>query len=151
MRQNPPNQIPEHRGFPNATGCLGAGGPVWYAVLAVSFLACSLNPVGAAGLAMRILKPHDMYSTPLGYAMTAGSFVIAAMGFIATERIAYLERHRRALEIASLLTCGAAFLAFALGFTIPAMVMWPIAAVLVAVGGLGFRSATRLPIPGMLG
>src|SRR5271155_4114085 len=104
MRQNPPNRNLGHPGFPGAAGCLGAGGPLWYVVLAVSFLACSLNPVGAAGLAMRILKPHDMYSTPLGCAMTAGSFMIAVMGFIATERIAYLERHRRPLEIASLLT-----------------------------------------------
>jgi len=124
---------------------------VWYGMLAVSFLACSLNPVGAAGLAMHILKPHDIYSTPLGYAMTAGSFVIAVMGFIATERVAYMERQRRALEFASLATCGAAVLAFVLGFTLPMVVMWPIAAVLVAVGGLGFRAATGLPVPGGAG
>jgi hypothetical protein len=142
MRQNSSNQSAVHPRNPGTAGCLGAGGPVWYAVLALSFLSCSLNPVGAAGLAMRILKPHDMYTTPLGTAMTAGSFVIALMGFIATERVAYLESHRRALEIASLLTCGAALLAFVLGFTLPVIVMWPIAAVLVAVGGLGFRGAS---------
>ena len=81
---------------------------MWYAVLALSFLSCSLNPVGIAGLAMHILKPHDIYSTQLGWALTAGSFVIALMGFIATERVAYLERNRRALEFASLAACGAA-------------------------------------------
>jgi len=149
MRQNKPNQIAGRRGFPGTAGCLGAGGPVWYTVLAVSFLACSLNPVGAAGLAMRILTPHDIYSTPLGWALTSGSFVVASMGFIATERIAYLERHRRALEIASLLACGAGVLAFALGFTLPAYIMWPIAAVLVLIGACGFRGATSLPIPDM--
>src|SRR5882724_3751744 len=126
MRQNTPNQTAERPGFRGAAGCFGAGGPAWYAVLAVSFLTCSLNPVGAAGLAKRILKSHDIYSTPLGWALTAGSFVIAIMGFIATERVAYLERHRHALEIASLLACGAGVLAFALGFTLPATIMWPI-------------------------
>lgn len=135
----------------NSPGCLGAGGPVWYAVLAVSFLSCSLNPVGAAGLAMRILTPHDIYSKPIGWALTAGSFVIAVMGFIATERIAYLERHRRALEFASLLACGAGVLAFALGFTLPAIIMWPIAAVLVLIGACGFRGTRGLPIPRMSG
>src|SRR5450432_3996241 len=132
----------------SSPGCLGAGGPVWYAVLAVSFLSCSLNPVGAAGLAMHILTPHDVYSKPVGWMLTAGSFVIAIMGFIATERIAYLERQRRPMEIASLLTCGAGLLAFVLGFTIPTYVMWPIAAVLVMVGGFGFRGASSLPVPG---
>jgi hypothetical protein len=95
-------------------------------VLAVSFLACSLNQVGAAGLALHILRALDTYSTPLGWALTAGSFVITSMGFIATERIAYLQRQHCALEIASLLACGAAVLAFALGFTLPIYVMWPI-------------------------
>ena len=133
----------------NATGCLGAGGPVWYAVLTVSFLSCSLNPVGAAGLAMRILTPHDMYSKPVGWLLTAGSFFIAMTGFIATERIAYLERQRRPLEIASLLACGSGLLAFALGFTLPMYVMWPIAAVLVLIGASGFRGTKHLPIPGL--
>ena len=124
---------------------------MWYAVLALSFLSCSLNPVGIAGLAMHILKPHDIYSTQLGWALTAGSFVIALMGFIATERVAYLERNRRALEFASLAACGAAVLAFALGFTMPVVVMWPTAAVLIAIGGLGFCGTTSLPVPGMQG
>ncbi len=132
-------------------GYLGAGGPVWYAVLALSLLSCSLNPVGAAGLAMRILTPHDMYSKPVGWLLTAGSFVIAMTGFIATERIAYLERSRRALEFASLLACGAGLLAFALGFTLPAYIMWPIAALLVLVGASGFRGTTGLPVPGIPG
>jgi len=114
----------------------------------VSFLACSLNPVGAAGLALRILTPHDMYTTPLGWAMTAASFVIAVMGFIATERIAYLQRNRRALEIASLLACGAGLLAFAIGFTLPAIIMWPISAAFVVAGAAGFRGTSGLPIPG---
>lgn len=128
-------------------GCLGAGGPAWYAVLAVSFLACSLNPVGAAGLALRMLAPHDMYTTPLGWALTATSFVIAILGFIATERIAYLQRNRRALEIASLLACGAGLLAFAIGFTLPAIIMWPISAAFVVAGTAGFRGTSGLPIP----
>lgn len=132
-----------------STGCLGAGGSVWYAVLTVSFLSCSLNPVGAAGLAMRILTPHDMYSKPVGWLLTAGSFFIAMTGFIATERIAYLERQRRPLEIASLLACGSALLAFALGFTLPMYIMWPIAAVLVLIGASGFRGTKSLPIPGL--
>lgn len=129
-------------------GCLGAGGPVWYAILALSFLACSLNPVGIAALALGILKPHDVYTTPLGSALTASSFMIALMGFIATERVAYLERHRRALEFASLAACGAAVLAFVLGFTLPVIIMWPIAAGLIAIGGFGFRGAASLPVPG---
>jgi hypothetical protein len=132
-------------------GCLGAGGPVWYAMLALSLLSCSLNPVGAAGLAMRILTPHDMYSKLVGWLLTAGSFVIAMSGFIATERIAYLERSRRALEFASLLACGAGLLAFALGFTLPAYIMWPIAALLVLIGASGFRGTTGLPVPGIPG
>jgi hypothetical protein len=135
----------------NSPGCLGAGGPVWYVVLAISFLSCELNPVGAAGLAMRILTPHDMYSKPVGWLLTAGSYAIAMTGFIATERIAYLERQRRPLEIASLLSCGAGLLAFALGFTIPAYVMWPIATVLVLIGAYGFRGTRNLPVPGMPG
>jgi hypothetical protein len=129
-------------------GCLGAGGTVWYTILALGFLACSLNPVGIAALALGILKPHDVYTTPLGSALTASSFMIALMGFIATERVAYLERHRRALELASLAACGAAVLAFVLGFTLPVIIMWPIAAVLIAIGGFGFRGAARLPVPG---
>src|SRR5580698_5656010 len=133
----------------NSPGCLGAGGPVWYVVLAISFLSCELNPVGAAGLAMRILTPHDMYSKPVGWLLTAGSYVIAMTGFIATERIAYLERQRRPLEIASLLACGSGLLAFALGFTLPMYVMWPIAAVLVLIGASGFRGTKHLPIPGL--
>jgi hypothetical protein len=149
MRQNMPNQTAGRPGFPGPAGCLGAGGPVWYTVLAVSFLSCSLNPVGAAGLAMHILTPHDIYSKPIGWLLTSGSFVIAIMGFIATERVAYMELHRRALEIASLLACGAGVLAFAIGFTLPAYIMWPIAAILVLVGAIGFRGATSLPIPGM--
>jgi hypothetical protein len=124
---------------------------VWYAVLAISFLSCELNPVGAAGLAMRILTPHDMYSKPVGWLLTAGSYAIAMTGFIATERIAYLERQRRPLEIASLLACGAGLLAFALGFTIPAYIMWPIATVLVLIGAYGFRGTRSLPVPGMPG
>jgi hypothetical protein len=144
-----PNETAVRPEFPGRAGCLGAGGPVWYTVLAVSFLACSLNPVGAAGLAMHILTPHDIYSKPIGWLLTSGSFVIAIMGFIATERVAYMELHRRALEIASLLACGAGVLAFAIGFTLPAYIMWPIAAVLVLVGALGFRGATSLPIPGL--
>ncbi len=124
---------------------------MWYAVLAVSFLACSLNPVGAAGLAMGILTPHDMYSKPIGWMLTAGSFVIAIMGFIATERVAYMEGRRRALETAGFATCGGGLLAFVLGFTLPFYIMWPIAAVFVLVGALGFRGASSLPIPGMTG
>ena len=101
-------QIASNRTTSSATGCLGAGGPgLVRRAHAVSFLSCSLNPVGAAGLAMRILTPHDMYSKPVGWLLTAGSFFIAMTGFIATERIAYLERQRRPLEIASLLACGA--------------------------------------------
>jgi hypothetical protein len=100
---------------------------------------------------MHILTPHDVYSKPIGWTLTAGSFVIAIMGFIATERIAYLERQRRPMEIASLLTCGAGLLAFVLGFTMPTYVMWPIAAVLVMVGGFGFRGASSLPVPGLPG
>ena len=97
-------------------------------------------------MAYRTEPSHSSKLTPLGWALTAGSFVIAIMGFIATERVAYLERHRRALEFASLATCGAAVLAFALGFTLPAIVMWPIAAVFVAVGGLGFRGGYHLVV-----
>jgi hypothetical protein len=143
MQQNNPNKVSA------SPGCLGAGGPVWYTVLAVSFLACSLNPVGAAGLAMGILTPHDMYSKPIGWMLTAGSFVIAIMGFIASERVAYIEGRRRALETAGLATCGGGLLAFVLGFTLPFYIMWPIAAVFVLVGALGFRGASSLPIPGM--
>jgi len=135
----------------SSPGCLGAGGPVWYAVLAISFLSCSLNPVGAAGLAMRLLTPHDIYSKPIGWALTASSFVVAMMGFIATERIAYLERNRRALEIASLLAIGAGVLAFALGLTLPSIIMWPIAALIVLIGACGFRGTRGLPIPGTPG
>ncbi len=135
----------------NSPGCLGAGGPVWYAVLAISFLSCELNPVGAAGLAMRILTPHDMYTKPVGWLLTAASFVVAMTGFIATERIAYLEGRRRALEIASLLACGAGLLAFALGFTIPAYIMWPIAMALVLIGAYGFRATRNLPLPAAAG
>jgi len=120
-------------------------------VLAISFLSCSLNPVGAAGLAMRLLTPHDIYSKPIGWALTASSFVVAMMGFIATERIAYLERNRRALEIASLLAIGAGVLAFALGLTLPSIIMWPIAALIVLIGACGFRGTRGLPIPGTPG
>jgi hypothetical protein len=98
---------------------------------------------------MRILTPHDMYSKPVGWLLTAGSFFIAMTGFIATERIAYLERQRRPLEIASLLACGSSLLAFALGFTLPMYVMWPIAAVLVLIGASGFRGTKHLPVPGL--
>jgi len=128
-------------------GLLRAGGPAWYAIVAISFLAVQFNPAATIALALGRLAPHDVYATPLGWALTAASFLGAIAGFVATGLIANADRNQRALEISSVLAFAAGVLAFAIGWTIPPLVMWPIAAAFIVVAVSGIRTAGGLPDP----
>ncbi|MBF6568350.1 MAG: hypothetical protein IVW54_05680 [Candidatus Binataceae bacterium] len=126
---------------------LRAGGPAWYAIVAISFLAVQFNPAATIALVLGRLAPHDVYATPLGWGLTAASFLGAIAGFVATGLIANADRNQRALEISSVLAFAAGVLAFAIGWTIPPLLMWPIAAAFIVVAVSGIRRAGGLPDP----
>jgi len=82
----------------------GAGAPGWYSLVALSFLFCEFNPIAAIGVAAGL--KHD-YSGPIGWALTALSFLLSLTGLIVAARTAFVDRNRRALEIAGIATIAA--------------------------------------------
>lgn len=122
----------------------GAGAPGWYSIVALSFLFCEFNPIAAIGLAAGL---KNVYASPLGWSLTALSFLIAISGFIAAERIAFVERNRRALEIGSIAAIVAGVMLLLFGVAMPAIIMWPISAMFLITGASGFRACKTIPHP----
>jgi hypothetical protein len=122
----------------------GAGAPGWYSLLALSFLFCEFNPIAAIGVAAGL--KHD-YSGPIGWALTAISFMISLAGLISAARIAFVDRNRRALEIAGIATVGAGVVPLLVGVAMPALIMWPISAMFFITGASGLRASGTLPHP----
>jgi len=121
-----------------------AGAPGWYSLVALSFFFCEFNPIGAIGVAAGL---KNVYANPLGWALTAASFILALTGFIIAERIAYAERQRRPLEISSIIAIAAGLIPFLVGTAIPAILMWPISAMFLVTGASGLRACRELPHP----
>lgn len=134
---------------PSAPRLLVAGSGGWYAILAVSFLICSFNPIAAVALATGAITPREVYTTPRGWMLTGASFVLGAIGLALAERIAWRDRNRRALEISSILTCGASLLAFSVGRAVMTPLMYPIGALFVAIGAIGLWATRTLPDIGL--
>lgn len=133
-------------------GILGAGSGGWYALLATAFLICSFNPVAAIALAMGSITPHAVYTTARGGMLTGASFLLGAIGLAIAEWIAWREGNRRALEISSILTCGASLIAFSVGMAVLGWMMFPIGILFVAIGGFGLWTTRTIPdIAGMPG
>lgn len=122
-----------------------AGRLAWNTLVAVSCLICLFNPVGAVGISAYGMTFKTIYGTPEGWALTAASFMIGMTGLIISERIAYVDRNRRMLEIAGLVALMPAAIAFAAGLVAPAVVMWPISAMFLIVGVSGLRIAGNIP------
>src|SRR5579875_1009886 len=126
-------------------GILGAGSGGWYALLAAAFLICSFNPVAAIALAMGSITPHAVYTTARGGMLTGASFLLGAIGLAIAEWIAWRERNRRALEISSILTCGASLIAFSVGMAVLGRMMFPIGILFLAIGGFGLWTTRVIP------
>lgn len=122
----------------------GAGAPGWYSLVALSFLFCEFNPIAAIGAAAGV---KNLYTSPLGWTLTALSFLLAMTGFIAAERIAYIDRNRRALEIAGIVAIAAGIIPLLVGAAMPAIIMWPISAMFLITGASGLRACRSLPHP----
>jgi hypothetical protein len=122
----------------------GAGAPAWYSLLALSFLFCEFNPIAAIGSASGLKR---VYGGPIGWALTAASFLIALSGFIAAARIAFVDRNRRALEIAGIATIAAGLVPLLVGVEMPVMIMWPISAMFFVTGASALRASGTLPHP----
>lgn len=122
----------------------GAGAPGWYSIVALSFLFCEFNPIAAIGMAA---GSRNGYASPAGWALTALSFLIAMSGFIGAERIAFVERNRRALEIASIAAIAAGMMPILFGVAMPAFIMWPFSAMFLITGASGLRATRKLPHP----
>lgn len=127
-----------------AGGLLNAGGPLWYSLIAISFFTCEFNLAAVIGVALGF---NSTRTTVLGWALTAASCMIAMSGLILAQRIAYIDRDRRALEISSVITIGTALIPLLAGLSMPAVVMWPISAMFVLVGASGMRARRDLPDP----
>ena len=126
-------------------GILSAGSGGWYALLAAAFLTCSFNPVAAIALAMGSITPHEVYTTARGGMLTGASFLLGANGLAIAEWIAWRERNRRALEISSILTCGASLIAFSVGMAVLGRLMFPVGILFVAIGGFGLWTTRTIP------
>ena len=122
----------------------GAGAPGWYSIVALSFLFCEFNPIAAVGVAAGL---KNIYASPLGWTLTALSFLIAISGFIAAERLAFVESNRRALGIASIAAIVAGGMPLLFGVAMPAIIMWPISAMFLITGASGLRACKALPHP----
>ncbi len=123
-----------------------AASPLWYTLVGASFLFCVLNPFAMAGIALG-LPIKSVSATPLGWVLTAGSFLVALTGFIFTERTAYTAGNRRALELSSILALPAGGVALLAGTVLPAIIMWPISAMILITGASGLRACKDLPLP----
>ena len=121
----------------------GAGAPGWYSMVALSFLFCEFNPIAAIGVAAGLRN----MASPLGWSLTALSFLVAISGFIGAERIAFVERNRRALEIASIAAIVAGVMPLLFGVAMPAIIMWPFSAMFLITGASGLRACKALPHP----
>jgi hypothetical protein len=126
-------------------GMLSAGSGGWYALLAAAFLTCSFNPVAAIALSTGSITPHEVYTTARGGMLTGASFLLGAIGLAIAEWIAWRERNRRALEISSMLTCGASLIAFSVGMAVLGRMMFPIGILFVAIGGFGLWTTRTIP------
>jgi hypothetical protein len=122
----------------------GAGAPAWYSLLALSFLFCEFNPVAAIGSAAGLRGP---YAGPIGWVLTAASFLLALAGFIIASRTAFVDRNRRALEIAGIATIAAGLVPLLVGVAMPVMIMWPISAMFFVTGASALRASGTLPHP----
>ena len=126
-------------------GILSAGSGGWYALLAAAFLTCSFNPVAAIALSTGSITPHEVYTTARGGILTGASFLLGAIGLAIAELIAWRERNRRALEISSILTCGASLIAFSVGMAVLGRLMFPVGILFVAIGGFGLWTTRTIP------
>jgi hypothetical protein len=126
-------------------GILSAGSGGWYTLLAAAFLSCSFNPVAAIALSMGSITPHEVYTTARGGMLTGASFLLGAIGLTLAEWIAWRGRNRRALEISSILTCGASLIAFSVGMAVLGRMMFPIGILYVAIGGFGLWTTRTIP------
>jgi hypothetical protein len=122
----------------------GAGAPAWYSLLALSFLFCEFNPIAAIGSAAGLRGP---YAGPIGWVLTAVSFLLALAGFIIACRTAFVDRNRRALEIAGIATIAAGLVPLLVGVEMPVMIMWPISAMFFVTGASALRASGTLPHP----
>lgn len=122
----------------------GAGAPGWYSLVALSFLFCEFNPIAAIGVAAGL---KNIYGSPLGWSLTSASFLLAMSGFVIAERNAFVERNRRALEIASIAAIAAGMMPLLFGVSMPAIIMWPISAMFLITGASGLRACRTLPHP----
>jgi hypothetical protein len=122
----------------------GAGAPAWYSLLALSFLFCEFNPVAALGVAAGL---KNIYGGPIGWALTALSFLLALAGFVTAERTAFVDRNRRALEISGIAAIAAGLIPLLVGVEMPALIMWPISAMFLITGASGLRASRTLPHP----
>jgi hypothetical protein len=120
---------------------MSAGAPGWYSLVATSFLICEFNPLGAIGMAAGV---HSIGGGAPGWALTAGSFMLALSGFIYAGRRASLERNKRALEIASIIAIAAGVIPCLSAVSIPALIAWPIGMMFLVTGGSGLRASRRL-------
>jgi hypothetical protein len=122
----------------------GAGAPGWYSLVALSFLFCEFNPIAAIGVAAGL--KHD-YSGPLGWALTALSFLLSLTGLIVAARTAFVDRNRRALEIAGIATIAAGVVPLLVGVAMPSLIMWPISAMFFVTGASALRASGSLAHP----
>jgi hypothetical protein len=122
----------------------GAGAPGWWSLVALGFLFCEFNPVGAIGIAAGL---KNVSVSPLGWTLTAMSFLLALTDFIIAERIAYVGRQRRPLEICGIIAIAAGLIPFLVGTAMPPTIMWPISAMFLVTGASGLRACRALPHP----
>jgi hypothetical protein len=120
----------------------GAGAPGWWSLVALGFLFCEFNPIGAIGIAAGL---KNVSVSPLGWILTAMSFLLALTGFLIAERIAYVGRQRRPLEISSIIAIAAGLIPFLVGTAMPPIIMWPISAMFLVTGASGLRACGDLP------
>ena len=124
-----------------APGLMTAGAPGWYSLVATSFLVCEFNPIGAIGLAAGV---GSAPGSPLGWALTVASFMLALSGFIYAEWRASIDGNQRALEIASIIAIAAGIVPCISAISIPALIAWPIGMMFLVTGGSGLRAARKL-------
>ena len=122
-------------------GLMTAGAPGWYSLLATSFLVCEFNPIGAIGLAA---GAGSAANSPLEWALTAASFMLALSGFIYAEWRASIDRNQRALEISSVIAIAAGIIPCISAISMPAFIVWPIGMMFLITGGSGLRASRKL-------
>jgi hypothetical protein len=122
----------------------GAGAPGWWSLVGLGFLLCEFNPIGAIGIAAGLKNANV---SPLGWTLTAMSFLLALTGFTIAERTAYVGRQRRPLEICGIIAIAAGLIPFLVGTAMPPVIMWPISAMFLVTGASGLRACRELPHP----